>query len=64
MSDSYLPPFSGAAPHPPGYVCGDLCTPWCAEGARPAAPAAAVTAFESLAVPAPRDVPDRATAPS
>ena len=64
MSDPYLPPFSGHVPHPPGYVCGALCTPWCVDGVTPEPVAAAATGFETLAapVPAPRAAP--VTAPS
>src|SRR5688572_30590427 len=55
MSESYLPPFSGSVPHPPGYVCGDLCTPACVQTATPAA--------DASAVPAPREALEPAAAP-
>ena len=60
MSSPYLPPFSGDVPHPPGYVCGALCTPKCVDGASSQAEAASEAL--SVPVPAPRDA--QVTAPT
>jgi hypothetical protein len=36
--DDWLAPFSGTVPHPPGTVCGALCTPWCTAAPAPDVP--------------------------